>query len=167
MSNTTLCWNGLSDAGTRARPWLCPPSFTIVESIPFCSWNDDNLLVIACIVGPSRGISRIAFRIGAFGLILPGYKSRKDASIAALSLLCILLVAFTGLVQAVHVHSDNSKLPSHECSICSVAHAGVLVGTVYRPVPLFVRRVAPVLPQVAHSSFGFVSSLRIRPPPAA
>jgi hypothetical protein len=100
-------------------------------------------------------------------LIAFGYKSRKDTSILALSLLCILLVAFTGIVQAVHVHTDNSKLPSHECSICSVAHAGVLISTVYRPVPLFVRRVLVASPQVEHSSFGFVSSLRIRPPPAA
>lgn len=104
-------------------------------------------------------------RSGAFRLTSSGYKSRKDTPVVV-SWLCVLLVAFTGIVQAVHVHTDNSKLPSHECSICSVAHAGVLVSTVYRPVPLFVRRVLVVLPQVDHSSFGFVSSLRIRPPPA-
>jgi hypothetical protein len=100
-------------------------------------------------------------------LIAFGYKSRKEKQALALPLLCILLVAFTGIVQAVHVHTDDSKLPSHECSICSVAHAGVLISTVYRPVPLFVRRVLVASPQVEHSSFGFVSSLRIRPPPAA
>lgn len=81
-------------------------------------------------------------------------------------MLCVLLVAFTGFVQAVHVHTDNSKLPGHECSVCSVAHSGVLNSAVYRPVPLFVRTVLTVLSEVAHNSFGFVSSLRIRPPPA-
>jgi len=99
-------------------------------------------------------------------LILSGYKSRKDTISAALSLLCILLVTFTGVIQAVHVHTENSKLPSHECSVCSVAHAGVLSSTVYRPAPLFVRSVLVASPDVACKSFGFVSSLRIRPPPA-
>ena len=94
-----------------------------------------------------------------------GHKSRKDTSIAALSLLCILLVTFTGIVQAVHVHTDNSKLPGHECSVCSVAHSGVLSTSVYRPAPLFVRTVVAATPEGTRSSFGFVSSLRIRPPP--
>jgi hypothetical protein len=93
------------------------------------------------------------------------YKSREDSSMA-LSLLCILLVTFTGIVQAVHVHADNSKLPSHECSVCSVAHSGVLSSAVYRPAPLFVRTVVTASPERTRSSFGFVSSLRIRPPPA-
>jgi len=99
-------------------------------------------------------------------LILSGYKTRKDTASAALSLLCILLVTFVSVVQAVHVHTDNSKLPSHECSICSVAHAGVLSTTVYRPVPLFVRAAVVVSPEAARKSLGFVSALRIRPPPA-
>ena len=33
--------------------------------------------------------------------------SRKDLRIAAFSLLCVLLVAFTGFVQAVHVHAPD------------------------------------------------------------
>jgi hypothetical protein len=80
--------------------------------------------------------------------------------------MCILLVTFTGIVQAVHVHTDNSKLPSHECSICSVAHAGVLSTSVYRPATVFVRTVLTTSPDAVCKSFGFVSSLRIRPPPA-
>jgi hypothetical protein len=103
---------------------------------------------------------------GALGLISSGYKSRKGTAVAALSLLCVLLVTFVGVVQAVHVHSDNSKLPSHECSVCSVAHAGILSSTVYRPAPLFVRAALVVVPEAARNSLGFVSSLRIRPPPA-
>jgi len=99
-------------------------------------------------------------------LILSRDSSRKDTCFAVLSLLCIGLVAFIGVVQAVHVHADNSKLPSHECSICSVAHAGVLSSAVYRPVPVFVRTVLSASPEVARKSFGFVSALRIRPPPA-
>jgi hypothetical protein len=101
-----------------------------------------------------------------FRLISWGNKSRNDRSIRGVSLVCIFLVAFTGFIQAVHVHADDSKLASHECSICSVAHSGVLSSAVYRPVPVFVRSVLTVLPEVASNSFGFVSSLRIRPPPA-
>ena len=82
-----------------------------------------------------------------------------------MSLLCVLLVAFVGVVQAVHVHSDNSKLPSHECSVCSVAHSGVLSTAVYRPFDLFVRAVLTVSPEVARKSSGVIFSLRIRPPP--
>jgi len=102
----------------------------------------------------------------AFWLISFVYKSCKDNLVRGVSLLCVLLVAFTGVIQAVHVHTDNSKLPGHECSVCSVAHSGVLNSAVYRPVPLFVRTVLTVSPEVAHNSFGFVSALRIRPPPA-
>src|SRR6202047_1491542 len=94
------------------------------------------------------------------------YKSREDRPVVALSLLCVLLVVFTGVVQAVHVHTDNSKLPSHECSVCSVAHSGVLSSAVYRPAPLFIRTVVTASREDTRSSFGFVSSLRIRPPPA-
>jgi hypothetical protein len=79
--------------------------------------------------------------------------------------MCILLVAFTGVVQSVHVHSDNSRLSSHDCSICSVAHAGVLSSAVYRPVPVFVRQILFVPPDLVRNSSGFVFSLRIRPPP--
>ena len=49
---------------------------------------------------------------GAFRVMFSGYKSRKKTAVAALSLLCILLVAFVSVVQAVHVHTDNSKLPA-------------------------------------------------------
>jgi hypothetical protein len=89
----------------------------------------------------------------------------KDRGLAALSLLCVLLVAFTGVIQAIHVHSDSSTVPSHECSICSVAHAGVLSQAVYRPVPVFVRAVLVIPADAVHRSSGFASSLHIRPPP--
>jgi hypothetical protein len=82
-----------------------------------------------------------------------------------LSLLCIALVAFIGVVQAVHVHAENSKIPSHECSICSVAHSGVLTSAVYRPVPLPVRAALIVSHDVVSKSSNVILSLYIRPPP--
>ena len=94
------------------------------------------------------------------------YKRHGDAYVRALCWLCVLLVTFTGVVQAVHVHPDNSKVPSHECSICSVAHAGVISQAPYRPAPVLVRAVLVAAPDAIYKSSGFVSSLRIRPPPA-
>jgi hypothetical protein len=87
--------------------------------------------------------------------------------VKSLSLLCVLLVAFAGFVQAVHVHSQNSGLPSHECSVCSVAHAGVVAQAVYRHTPVFARVVLVVLPEVPVKSSDSVFTLHIRPPPVA
>jgi hypothetical protein len=94
-------------------------------------------------------------------------KTHKSWPIRTLGLICVLLVGFSGFAQAVHVHPENSKLPSHECSICSVAHAGVIASATYQPSPVFVRSVLFVAPDVIHQSSGFVFSLRIRPPPQA
>jgi len=95
------------------------------------------------------------------------HKTRKSWPVKALGIVCVLLVCFSGFAQAVHVHNENSKLPSHECSICSVAHAGVIASATYQPSPVFVRSVLFVAPDTIHQSSGFVFSLRIRPPPQA
>ena len=83
-----------------------------------------------------------------------------------LAVLCVLLVALVGGIQASHVHTDNSKLPSHECSMCSVAHAGVINNIVGPPTPSFVRTVLVVASDPISRSLEFVFSLHIRPPPA-
>lgn len=83
-----------------------------------------------------------------------------------LSLVCVLLIVFTGVVQAVHVHSENSKVPSHVCSVCSVAHSGVVSSHVYRSAPLQVRALAATTTENFAQSSDVVFSLHIRPPPA-
>ena len=93
--------------------------------------------------------------------------NRKGRGIRLLHVLCVLLVAISGFAQAIHAHPENSKLPSHECSFCSVAHSGVITSAVYRPAPVFVRTVLLVVPDAVSKSSGFVSSLHIRPPPSA
>jgi len=82
-----------------------------------------------------------------------------------LAILCTLIVALNGYAQAVHVHTQNSSVPGHDCSICSVAHSGVLSSTAYQPAPLFVRTILVVSVEIARSSAGIVFSHRIRPPP--
>jgi hypothetical protein len=92
--------------------------------------------------------------------------STKSAFPRLLFLACVLLVAFASFAQAVHVHSENSKLPSHECSVCSVAHAGVIGSSVFHSAPLIARTFLTELPETVSGSSGFVFFLRIRPPPA-
>ena len=83
-----------------------------------------------------------------------------------LSLLCVFLIAFVGVVEVVHVHPANSRISSHECSICAVAHAGVLNKKQYRPAPVFARVNVVIQSEVTSKSSGFTHSQRIRPPPA-
>jgi len=99
-------------------------------------------------------------------LISMGRVARQSALSRALSLLCVFLIAFVGIVEVVHVHPASSKVSTHECSICAVAHAGVISRAQYRPAPVFVRTtfIAPIR-RTARAA-GFLFSLRIRPPPA-
>jgi hypothetical protein len=92
--------------------------------------------------------------------------NREGKAIRSLHVLCVLLVAISGFAQAIHVHPENSKLPSHECSLCSVAHSGVVTSALYRPAPVFVRTMLFVVPDAVSKSSRFVSSLHIRPPPS-
>jgi hypothetical protein len=84
---------------------------------------------------------------------------------ALVCFLSIFLVFSAGTMEAVHVHSANDSTPSHECTICAVAHSGVLHQVEYRPTPVWVRAVLVTPPATISGSLGFVSSLRIRPPP--
>ena len=99
--------------------------------------------------------------------LLARYKSRPQLSFQLLCLVCVLAMAFTGFVQVSHFHPDGSKLPGHDCSICPIAHAGVLSSANYEPTPVFIRTfvVAPAT-QLSESS-DFIFTLHIRPPPLA
>jgi len=100
-------------------------------------------------------------------LAIAEHKSSRKSHAEFVALLCVLLIAFAGFAQAIHVHADNSQVPGHECSVCSVAHAGVLGSSVYQPAPLFILTVLAAAPRPVAKSAGFVSSLHIRPPPVA
>lgn len=101
-------------------------------------------------------------------MLLPQQQIRREWYIRSLILMCVLVVALAGFIQAVHVHTDNSKLADHDCSLCSVVHSGIIYRAVVSPIPVFHRTVAIlVVPETVSLSSGFVSSLRIRPPPAA
>jgi hypothetical protein len=90
----------------------------------------------------------------------------KGALLRTTALICVVLVMFAGFVQAVHSHSEKSKLASHECSVCSVAHAGVLHKAVQNPLPVFTETEAVALTVVSAKSSAAVLVHHIRPPPS-
>jgi di/tricarboxylate transporter len=83
-----------------------------------------------------------------------------------LALLCVLLVAVSGVVQAAHSHSDGSANHA-DCSLCVVSH--VTVQLVQTPVPApaisVIARVEAVAPSFAPSALS-TFALFTRPPPA-
>jgi hypothetical protein len=84
----------------------------------------------------------------------------------ALSLFCIVLLMLAALAQVNHVHPQNSKLADHSCSICSVAHGGLLIKGVHHPIPLFVSSMFARFTEESAKSCLVISSLYIRPPPS-
>jgi hypothetical protein len=81
----------------------------------------------------------------------------------AIAVLCVFLVVFVATVQATHVHPESAR---HDCSICSIAHAGALASGAFEATPIF--RLAllenapvPLLQSLQHARAQF-----IRPPPS-
>jgi hypothetical protein len=104
--------------------------------------------------------------VGSPGLFVR-YKSRPQFSFQLLCLVCVMAMAFTGFVQVSHFHPDGSKLSGHECSICPIAHAGVLSSANYAPIPVFVRTFFVAVATHSPESSDLVFTLHIRPPPIA
>jgi hypothetical protein len=94
-------------------------------------------------------------------------KAKVCVRSAALSLICVALILFAGFAQANHVHTDRPDSATHECSVCSVAHAGALINVVYRPVPTIVRSVLIQRCEASPKSLLLTFFLYIRPPPLA
>jgi len=81
-------------------------------------------------------------------------------------ILSVALVCAMGVVQAVHVHPQDSTAASHHaCSICIAAHAGVSVET-GAAAPVLSTTALAATPQETSAIFRSVASYFIRPPPA-
>src|SRR5436190_21942092 len=80
-------------------------------------------------------------------------------------LCCVLLIALTGFVSAVHVHSDRSGVPNHSCSVCALAHSGVAPSQAASILPVFARSALFQASARAPLSLLLVPSQFIRPPP--
>jgi len=94
-------------------------------------------------------------------------RTRRSGQLATLSLLCVLLIAFAGSVQATHVHIDQPDSANHECSVCSVAHAGVLPYIGASPVPIIFESAVVSREEVSPKALLLASFLYIRPPPVS
>lgn len=94
------------------------------------------------------------------------HRKRQSTLARALSLLCLFLVMLVALAQTNHVHPQSPKLANHSCSICSVAHSGLLIKGAYQPIPLFARSILVALSQESTKSFLVLASVYIRPPPS-
>src|SRR5258707_14034397 len=83
----------------------------------------------------------------------------------ASAVVCVVLVLFIGFVAAVHSHPNASRAPERACSVCALAHAGVVPVALSAPVPVFARSALYVTRADSPRSLLLVSFLYIRPPP--
>jgi hypothetical protein len=97
-----------------------------------------------------------------------GFNLRTDSGISrAVALLCVFLIFLTGFIAAVHFHAAPSTSIDRTCSVCALAHAGVIAVELGLPTPAFTASgTCESRVEVSHSLL-FPSYLYIRPPPQA
>jgi hypothetical protein len=83
----------------------------------------------------------------------------------ASAVVCVVLALFIGFVAAVHSHPDNSRADDRACSVCALAHAGVVPVAFTAPVPVFANYALHLTRAASPRSLLLVTSLYIRPPP--
>ncbi len=161
LENVGLVWGWVQ--ALRLRPQL--PSGTgwpgdideLEHSInPFVTWANRN-----------RGNvhhSRITLIIQMIRLVHP--RALTVARLAS-AVVCVLLILFIGFVSAVHSHPDAARTPEHSCSVCALAHAGVVPVQLSAPLPIFTSTALRLTVADSPHSLLLVSALHIRPPPVA
>jgi hypothetical protein len=82
-------------------------------------------------------------------------------TIAAVALLCVLVLAFASLGEVVHRHNGTSR----DCSICHVAH--VVPNTAAAPTVVSEQLAESILAalRVEHRPFFLTENISVRPPP--
>jgi hypothetical protein len=84
-----------------------------------------------------------------------------------LAIVCVLLVAVTGIVQVAHTHSDGAATHA-DCGLCAAAH--ITVHVAYAPAsapPVAVANAVETAPAVVLLPTISPFALFTRPPPAA
>jgi len=84
----------------------------------------------------------------------------------ASGVLCVLLVLFISFVAVAHSHSNDSNT-ERSCSICALAHAGVVPVEIGSQIPILIPAVISETAAESSHSLLLVSSSYIRPPPQA
>jgi hypothetical protein len=85
----------------------------------------------------------------------------------AVAVLCVFLIFLTGFIAAVHFHADGSDSSDRSCSVCALAHAGVVPAEIGTQIPVLVPTVVSEVAAEKSHSLLLVSSSYIRPPPQA
>ncbi|HET8826389.1 MAG TPA: hypothetical protein VFM77_14720 [Terriglobales bacterium] len=93
------------------------------------------------------------------------YVQPRGWAYAAVAVCCVVLIALTGLVAAVHVHPASSGAANHSCSVCALAHAGVSPAISASVLPALVGSILALTISRTPRSRILVSSQFIRPPP--
>jgi len=92
--------------------------------------------------------------------------TKRSVWVRVVCILAMALVCAMGVVQAVHVHQDDSAAAAHHvCSICSTAHASLSVATVTAAPVLATATLAIPAPE-SDGIFRSTEVHFIRPPPA-
>lgn len=98
-------------------------------------------------------------------IVMPRLSIRRSAWVRVVCILSMALVCAIGVVQAVHVHQDDSSASHHVCSICSTAHASLSAATVTTAPVLATAALAIAAPE-SDGIFRSAAVHFIRPPPA-
>lgn len=84
-----------------------------------------------------------------------------------LALLCVLLVAISGVTQVIHAHADGTDTHTN-CSMCASAHTSAEVGQTPAPPQVFLVTALVEVTQYERLATPFLAfALFTRPPPAA
>jgi len=92
--------------------------------------------------------------------------AKATTAFRAAGLLCVLLISLSGFITAVHAHNPRTGSSERACSVCALAHSGVVAVEIqlHAPVPVAFESFKPLAQQ--SPSFAQFSSFYIRPPPA-
>jgi hypothetical protein len=91
------------------------------------------------------------------------FQPRKTAIAQAIAVLCVFLVFFVASAQAIHSHPNSIR---HDCSVCSIAHAGVIATSAYQAALMFRPTALEICAGERASSFRPAVTHFIRPPPS-
>jgi len=81
--------------------------------------------------------------------------------------LCVFLILLTGFIAAVHFHSDAPQMSDHSCSVCALAHAGVVPVELLLQAPILVPSLFSGASSESSHSLLLVILQVVRPPPLA
>ena len=150
----------------RKRGFNVCPTASLTLSRFYCGPTKCLTLVI-----PPRRIREILHQTRLNLGIQLGMRQSQHSRITRLAqragtLLCLVLVLLASLVAVAHVHLKAQNTQDRSCSICALAHSGVVPTAVSSPSLAFASTALALARCEQVHSLLLGSSLYIRPPPA-